>query len=231
MNEKKSVFNVRNLVRMLSMFCIAFVFCPTFLVSCSGQTMEISGMDLITGISAYGQKSDSYPAMIISLLLPAAIIVVMFLKNTASKKIAAIMMGCSACDLALWMYVKSQFKKAADQYYCVFETTGWYNANMIALIFLILISILLLVGIARLDREIVSGSTKEGAKKALNHMAAAVSQTSGAVSKAAADAAGNVGNKASKEKTIGYCTKCGKPITSGSKFCTSCGAPVSDSLE
>ena len=33
-----------------------------------------------------------------------------------------------------------------------------------------------------------------------------------------------------KEDIIGYCAKCGKPITYGHKFCISCGTPVPESM-
>ena len=62
MNEKKSIFSMRNIFKMLSLVCIVITFCPTFLVSCSGQKLDVSAMDLVTGISVYGEKSDPYPA-------------------------------------------------------------------------------------------------------------------------------------------------------------------------
>lgn len=72
MNEKKSIFSMRNIFKMLSLVCIVITFCPTFLVSCSGQKMDVSAMDLVTGISVYGEKSDPYPVCCIALALPGS---------------------------------------------------------------------------------------------------------------------------------------------------------------
>lgn len=85
-----------------------------------GQKLEISTMDLVTGVEVYGQKSDPYPALMICLVLPAVILASLF--------------------------VKSAIKKAADEYYCSFETTGWYTVNLIALILLMLTACLVLIG-------------------------------------------------------------------------------------
>lgn len=46
----------------------------------------------------------------------------------------------------------------------------------------------------------------------------------------AGDVTENIGNRKPKEKPIGYCQKCGKPISYGSRFCTSCGTPVPESM-
>ena len=116
-NGKKPVVTVRNIMRTLAMLCIAFVFCPSFLVSCSGQTMEFSTMDLVMGVEKYGQKMDPYPVLSICLILPAVVLAVLFVKTIADRKAAAAALGCSGVDLAVWMYVKSSIQKAADQYY------------------------------------------------------------------------------------------------------------------
>lgn len=88
LNVTKSLLTVRNIMRMLAMLCIAFVFCPSFLVSCSSQKLEISTMDLVTGVELYGQKSDSYPALMICLVLPAVILASLLVKTLVGKKAA-----------------------------------------------------------------------------------------------------------------------------------------------
>ena len=46
----------------------------------------------------------------------------------------------------------------------------------------------------------------------------------------AGNVAGNIRKRTMKEDIIGYCAKCGKPITYGHKFCISCGTPVPESM-
>ena len=230
MNEKKSMFTVRNIMRTLAILCIAFVFCPSFLVSCSGQKMEFSTMNLVTGVKVYGEKSDPYPFLIICLILPAVVLAVMMVKTIAGKKAAAVALGCSGADLAVWMFVKSAIQKAADQYYCNFETTGWYTINLIVLVVMLLTACLVLIGKAQLDGDLTAACTSAETQKALSQMSSAVNQMSGAVTKMAGDVAGSIGNKAAREKAIGFCSKCGSPIAPGSRFCTSCGTPVPESM-
>lgn len=230
LNATKSVLTVRNIIRTLAMLCIAFVFCPSFLVSCSGQKLEISTMDLVTGISMYGEKSDPYPALIICLILPAVILGVLIVKTIAGKKAALISLVCSGADLGIWMFVKSAIKKAADEYYCSFETTGWYTANLIVLVLLILVSCMVLIGKAHLDGDLKTACGSDETRETIRQMSSAVSQVSDSVTKAAGDIAGSLGNKAARKNAIGFCSKCGAPIAPGNRFCTSCGAPVPESL-
>lgn len=161
-NGKRPVVTVRNIMRTLAMLCIAFVFCPSFLVSCSGQTMEFGTMDLVMGLEKYGQKMDPYPVLLICLILPAVVLAVLFVKTIADRKAGAVALGCSGVDLAVWMYVKSSIQKAADQYYCSFETTGWYTTNLVVLIVLILVSGLILIGKVHLDGNLIAARSSAG---------------------------------------------------------------------
>ena len=135
MNEKKSIFSMRNIFKMLSLVCIVITFCPTFLVSCYGQKLDVSAMDLVTGISVYGEKSDPNPGLCCTspAALPAVIFGIMFMKSLCARKSALITMVCAGTDTAVWMIVKAAFKNAAEQYYCSFETTGSYTFNMVIL--------------------------------------------------------------------------------------------------
>ena len=40
----------------------------------------------------------------------------------------------------------------------------------------------------------------------------------------------NVTHAQEKKNAIGFCCKCGNPITYGCKFCTTCGTPVLESI-
>ncbi len=230
LNVTKSLLTVRNIMRMLAMLCIAFVFCPSFLVSCSGQKLEISTMDLVTGVELYGKKSDSYPALMICLVLPAVILASLLVKTLVGKKAAVITLVCSGADLAVWMFVKSALKKAADEYYCSFETTGWYTVNLIALVLLILTACLVLIGKAHLEGDLKTACQNPKTQETFRQMSSAVSQVSSSETKAAGDIAGNMGDKAARKNAIGFCQKCGAPIAPKSHFCTSCKTPVPESL-
>lgn len=90
MNEKKAMFTVRNILRSLAMFCIICVFCPSFMVSCSGQNMDVSVMTTVSGVSVYGEKVvDSYPIMLICLVLPAVVLISLTISKSTNPESGA----------------------------------------------------------------------------------------------------------------------------------------------
>ena len=81
-NETKSLVTARQVMRVLAIIGIVVVFCPGFLVSCSGQSMNVSVMTAVKGISIYGETiAKPQPLMLICLLLPIAILALLFVKN------------------------------------------------------------------------------------------------------------------------------------------------------
>lgn len=55
-NEKKMKFDIKMVIRILGILCIVFVFCPSFLVSCSNDEINISAMTIVKGLNLYGEK-------------------------------------------------------------------------------------------------------------------------------------------------------------------------------
>lgn len=238
--EQKQFLTVRNILRVLSVLCIAFVFCPVFLVSCSGEEVEISAMKAVTGISIEGEQIvEPHPIMLIALLIPVAALALLIMKNVIEneKMLAALVAGCMAADVIVWNVFKSKAQEMAEESYCSFETTGWYTANMVVLVAVIALSALVVVNIWKMDADLIALFTGEGARKKINQMSATVTQVSKNVTQMsknvaqmAGNAAENIGGKERAEDVLGFCPKCGGPIPQGSKFCTSCGAPVPESM-
>lgn len=229
--ENKSAFTVKRVLQVLSVLGIIFVFCPSFLVSCSGQNINVSVMTAVGGLSAYGEKVvDPHPIMLVCLLIPIAVLVLLFLKKFTDKKTAGIILICTIVDLVIWLIFRATVKKFAEENYCSFKTTGWYTINMIVMILVILLTVLVIVCKMQLDADLITAFTGGGTQNALNQMSATMSQMSNAVTQIAGNVAGNVSNKVQKENVIGFCSKCGSPIAYDSKFCISCGTPVPESM-
>ena len=184
--ERIGKFRVKRILQMLSFLCIIFVFCPSFLVSCSGQRFKVSAMTAVGGVSVYGGEAvPPHPAMILTLLLPIGIIFLLSAEKFTEKKTAFVIAICAAVDLAVWMIFRGVVKKAAAETYCEFRTTGWY---------------VLAAGKSHnIWRQIPSVIS-------------------------------NVTHAQEKKNAIGFCCKCGNPITYGCKFCTACGTPVPESI-
>lgn len=218
-NEGKSQFTVKNVLRVISILCIVFAFCPAFLVSCSGQDVNVSVMTAVKGVSSYGEKIvDPHPVMLICILIPIVILVLLFVKKFADSQTAAIILICSVCDFVVWLIFRNSVKKLADENYCTFETKPGFVLNIIALILIILLTVLVVIKKLQMDSDFLGLVTGKGATQALNRMSSAGSPIS------------SIGNKTSKENAIGFCPKCGSPIAYGGKFCTSCGTPVPESV-
>lgn len=230
-NGRKSVFSVKRILKVLSLLCIIFVFCPSFLVSCSGQKVNVSVMTAVSGVSVYGEKVvDPYPIMLVCLLIPIVMLVLLFIKKFTDNKTALIISICSIVDFVIWLVFRVSVKKIAEENYCEFKTTVWFVINMIVLILVILLSALVVMKKMQMDTDLIMVFSGGGTQDALNQMSATMSQMSSAVTQLAGNVASNISNKAQKENAIGFCSKCGSPIYYGCKFCTSCGTPVPESM-
>lgn len=231
MSEKKPMFTIKNIMRVLSVLCIIFVFCPSFLVSCSGQDMKVDVMTAVGGVSMYGEKVvEPHIIMLVCLLIPIAILVLLFLKKFKDNLTAGIILGCTAVDMIVWIIFRVSVKKIAEDNYCTFETTPWYVINIIVMILIIVLSLLVVLNIMMMDTDLITFFSGGGTKSVLDQMSNTVSQMSNAVTQLAGNVAENINNKTQKKDAIGFCAKCGSPIPYGTKFCTSCGTPVPESM-
>ena len=183
-NNGKSLFTARQIMRVLSFICIVVVFCPSFLVSCSGQSKGISVMTAVGGLSVYGESiAKPQPLMLICLLLPAVILALLFMKKLPEKQNALIIAICGISDFVIWMIFKAVVKKIAEDHYCEFKTTGWYLLNNLALFFLILFGILILLQKLEMDTDILSLLSGGGTQGAMNKMSESLAKISDSLTK------------------------------------------------
>ena len=183
-NNGKSLFTARQIMRVLSFICIVVVFCPSFLVSCSGQSKGISVMTAVGGLSVYGESiAKPQPLMLICPLLPAVILALLFMKKLPEKQNALIIAICGISDFVIWMIFKSVVKKIAEDHYCEFKSTGWYLLNNLALFFLILFALLILLQKLEMDTDILSLLSGGGTQGAMNKMSESLAKISDSLTK------------------------------------------------
>lgn len=200
--EEQSFFTTRNILKILAILCIVFVFCPSFLVSCSGQEVNISVMTAVSGISSYGQQLvDPYPIMLICVILPVIVLWVLFSKRFEGKKASGIILGCTVADLIIWFIFKTTVEQKAEEYRLFFETTGWYYFNIIVLITVVILAALVMMDKIKMETNMFSHAMIKANPVSL-HISS----------------------------NTRCCTKCGAELKEGSKFCTACGATVSDAI-
>ena len=183
-NNGKSLVTARQIMRVLSFICIVVVFCPSFLVSCSGQSKGISVMTAVGGLSVYGESiAKPQPLMLICLLLPAVILALLFMKKLSEKQNALIIAICGISDFVIWMIFKAVVKKIAEDHYCEFKTTGWYLLNNLALFFLILFALLILLQKLEMDTDILALLSGGGTEGAMNKMSESLAKISDSLTK------------------------------------------------
>ena len=225
--EKKPAFTVKRVLKVLWFLCIVFVFCPSFLVSCSGKTVNVNVLNTAFGISVYGgQATDPHPIILITLLIPIVMLIFLFKSKSAEHKIFVTVLAGAAIDFVVWLLFRSEVKKVTSQNLCTFKTTPWYVINLLVLLLIIVLGALVMKHKIQMESDLVAALSGGGTKAALNKMTKAVTQISSSV----AQMAENAVNKKSEESVIGYCSQCGKPIKQDFIFCTECGAPVPESL-
>lgn len=229
--EKKVWITPKKIMRILSLLCIVFVFCPSFLVSCSGQEIEVDVMTAVGGMSMYGETVvEPHPIMLICLILPLVTCVLLFLKKLTSKKVALGTLVCMAVDFIIWLVFRSTVKELAEKNYCTVETTGWFYLNMVSMIAIVILSLLVLIKFIQLDTDLVACFSGGGTKASMNQMSEAINQMTSAVNTMVSNMKSDVAEK--DEDRIGYCSKCGAVLTYGSRFCISCGTEIpTDILE
>lgn len=214
--EQIGKFRVKRILQMLSFLCIVFVFCPSFLVSCSGQRFKVSAMTAVGGVSVYGGEAvPPHPAMILTLLLPIGIIFLLSAEKFTEKKTAFVIAICAAVDLAVWMIFRGVVKKAAAETYCEFRTTGWYVLNLASILAVFLLAVLIRKGRLKLESDLSAILAAAKRHNIWRQLPSVIS---------------NVTHAQEKKNAIGFCCKCGNPITYGCKFCTTCGTLVPESI-
>lgn len=133
-------------------------------------------------------------------------------------------------DLIIWIIFRTSAKKFAEDAQCQFKTTGWYVINIIALLLILIFTVLILINRLQMQTDLMDVFSKKDIHNAMGQMSDTVGHFSNTMSQMAGNVAGNIRKRTMKEDIIGYCAKCGKPITYGHKFCISCGTPVPESM-
>lgn len=230
-NNRKIVITVKKVLKALSLICFVIVFCPTFLVSCSGQNMNVSVMTAVGGVSISGERVVApHPIMLLCLIIPMAVFILLSIKKYTDKKNASIIAIGGGVDLIIWIIFRSGVKKAAEDIGFTFKTTGWYVINIISLMLIILLTSLVVMNKLQMESDLIAVLSGKETQNALNQMSATMSQVSNAVNQWAGNVASNVNNRNKVKNPIGFCAKCGNPIGYGSHFCTTCGTPVPQSM-
>ena len=224
--QTKALFTPKKIMKILSLICIVIVFCPVFLVSCSSQVVDVNVMTAVGGMSMYGETVvEPHPIMLLCLLIPIAVLIMLFMKKMAHRIVAIITLLLILIDFIMWLVFKSSVKEIAEENYCKVEVTGWFYLNAISLFLIIALSFLIVIKVLQMDTNLIKLVTGNRTQEAINPMSTMVSQATSAVNKLTSSTENNV------EDRIGFCPKCGSGLIYGSRFCGSCGSPIPECVE
>lgn len=149
--------SVRSVLKVLATLGMIFVFCPSFLVSCSGSTMKIGALNVLVGIRDSGrQVVEPYPGMVVFWLLPAGMLLLLFWRRRLDgRRCALLVLVLAAADLVLWLIFCAQAKRAAESYACTFRTTVWFVLNLLSLALILFLTSLVVSARRELDGVLV----------------------------------------------------------------------------
>lgn len=245
-SNKRGLLNIGNIIRIASMICVLLFFCSSFLVSCGGQNLEISGMDIVKGIefsSSFSEEkiSDPKPIVLICLFIPIAIFGMLFIKKKMNEKTIAIVGTILALvNIIVWFVIRSNARDAALENHCKFETTAAFTWTVILSTLIIILFVIVLTTKATIDTELqqLFASGQFLSSDQFQQNASRMSENARRVSKRLSDFAGGVSSTVSnaldsiknKDDIMGYCQKCGASLVFGDEFCTLCGTPIPKEL-
>ncbi len=210
---------VKNVLRVLSLLVIIIFFVPTFLVSCSGQEVELSAYKAMVGVKVYGETVvEPYLVMILLLLLPIAMLAVLFMKKMSKKITKIVLLSMPIVDLILWIIFSANTKAQAAENYCEFKVTAWFVINILCLLLFIILSTLMFIDVMDFETDILSVCTKDGIEELTYQISNKIGLTKTKLSK---------GTDAPKDQITGFCTNCGAGIKQGNEFCVKCGVKIS----
>lgn len=188
-NQKsKSPATIKNIIKTIMIALIALVFCPTFLVSCSGYEIKVSAMDIVKGLEYNGRELNSgSPFYALTLLLPLTVFIILFIKRINEKTMLTILILFSFINWLVWIELYSALKKAAESSYCEFKATFGYDLcfwlNLFSLALSIFVASKRNVSLETDVLSVLPGNVST--RSAINHVSTAVYKVSDKVSKVA----------------------------------------------
>lgn len=225
--KKPEIINLKNLLRLLSLIIVYFFFVPVFLVSCSGQKVNVSGVRVATGDyqSIVGATSSHFLAFFL-LLIPIGIIVVWTIRNLKDDKKAIISAHLATIDIIAWMLFKMRIKSFASNNYLTFKTTAGYRLNQFVLLIVLIFSTLIALKILRAEMPLRELAADIGRK--LQDILLKYQSHGENINPKPKQANSYYTENKQDEVTRPpkFCGNCGSPIAPGDKFCNHCGKKI-----
>ena len=222
---------VKKVMKVLS-FAVTFLFfMPSCLVSCEGEDIGLSAFNATVGVSRtiWGQTQpivEPHIIMAVALIIPLAIVALLFVKKFEDKLNAMIIAGLSVADLIIAFAFVTVVKNEVSGGYSYgfeFKTTFWHFLNIISLLGLTALAVMVIINKLEFETDLLNYAKNIDTSKTLGQIESGLSNLAGKVTNTIEKSANA---RPVPKNVVGYCTECGQPLQQDTKFCPNCGKPV-----
>lgn len=150
--KKKSWLTPGKVVQILSLLCIIFVFCPTLMVACAGEEINISMWQAMTG-----QIDDTFHfELVLTLLLPVVLFVILFIRKIKALAVNIVSLVLPVVDLVIWLLFLVRVKSQAEGIGGEFHILIWYFINLLILIAMFVLPLIVMIKKGQMDWDFKS---------------------------------------------------------------------------
>lgn len=228
---KKVPIKGKIVLKILALIMEICFFLPMITVSCSGQEKTISGLDATFGtevsVMGYTEKIDGNMLCILLMVIPLAILAVLFVKKMYEHKFGYLMITAGALVQAIILFqFKSRVIKIVEEEGVDVVFHNGYYINLVFSIIVIILSLLMYYLIYQLDipvNDYYTQTSPQMPQKVCSNCGVMVNEDARFCGKCGQSFAGD---EESYKKA--FCSECGSEMNSDMSFCPECGTSVNN---
>ena len=143
---------IRGVFIVLMPILIILTVCPLFQITFGDFTLEADALTVFAGWewATYGIRVASQPVVIVTVLIPLALLVLLVIDKIKHPAMAGVMLGGSVADLVVWLVFRSNMENEVGLISVqsgealTFDVTPWYMVAMGLMMFAVVFSVLYL---------------------------------------------------------------------------------------
>ena len=144
---------IRGVFIVLMPILIILTVCPLFQITFGDFTLEADALTVFAGWewATYGIRVAAQPVVIVTVLIPLALLVLLVIDKIKHPAMAGVMLGGSVADLLVWLVFRSNMENevglisAQSGEALTFDVTPWYMVAMGLMMFAVVFSVLYLI--------------------------------------------------------------------------------------
>lgn len=134
---------IRSIMKVVAVVLMVMFFFPVCTVSCGSYTMDISASTVTFGVEVMGQRQEGNILFGLLFLIPALILIVLFIKNMAVQYGASLAAAGALADVIFLLVFRSRVTQVAEESFGMAKLTAGYYVILLLNILLIPLAFLL----------------------------------------------------------------------------------------